>query len=275
MATGQLFVVATPIGNLDDISARALRILASVGLIAAEDTRHSRRLLEHYAIRTPLTSYHEHNERDKTSSLIRALRDGQDIALISDAGTPCISDPGYRLVRAVHEHGIKVVAVPGPSALAAALSISGLPTNSFAFHGFFPRKSGDVDPLLRRVASLGGTHVFYESPNRVAGTVKRIADRMPDAEICLVRELSKLHEETLRGSARELAARLDHLDVKGECVLVLHAEPVAHEMSDESIRAEVERLVRQGASRRDAVRDIAERHGLPRNRVYAVAGKPD
>ena len=199
MATGRLFVVATPIGNLDDISARALRVLGSVSLIAAEDTRHSKRLLDHFDIRTPLTSYHDHNEAAKSEQLLSTLRDGRDVALITDAGTPCIADPGYRVVRAAREHGIPIETIPGPSAVIAALSISGLPTDRFAFHGFFPRKRNEAAAALERAREFGGTHVFYEAPNRVRDTPALLVHAARSRGVRGARAL-KIHEEVARHS---------------------------------------------------------------------------
>lgn len=276
MATsGKLYVVATPIGNLDDITFRAVRVLKSVDLIAAEDTRHSRRLLSHLEISTPMTSYHEHNESAKATALVERLLGGESIALVSDAGTPGISDPGYRLVRAAQDAGIPVNAVPGPSAAVAALSASGLPTDRFTFHGFFPRKRSDSVRALHEAAAYGGTHVFFESPNRLAGTLSRIAHHAPRAEVFLARELTKLHEENLRGAAQEILDRYQDRTIRGECVLVVYFWPEQGEAAPEEpgrIRELVhDAMEREGLSRRDAVREVARLLNLPRNRVYAAA----
>ena len=218
MNLGRLYVVATPIGNLEDISARALRVLREVDLIASEDTRHSRRLLDHYGITSSLTSYHEHNEALKTGMLLSVLEAGRDVALISDAGTPCISDPGYRIVRAARERGIAVVSVPGPSALAAALSVSGLPTDRVTFHGFFPRRAGQADEVVKLIETLGGTHVFFESPHRLVGSLETMAARLPKAQACVARELTKVFEEVQLSTPKELAEKFAESGVKGECV---------------------------------------------------------
>lgn len=277
MATGRLFVVATPIGNLDDIGARALRVLGAVSLIAAEDTRHSKRLLDRFGIRTPLTSYHDHNEPSKAGTLLDALRGGRDVALITDAGTPCIADPGYRVVRAAREEGIPVEAVPGPSAVTAALSVSGLPTDRFAFHGFFPRKQQDKQEAIERARAFGGTHVFYEAPDRVCATLAFLARTAAGAEVCVARELTKMHEEAVRGTAGSVARHYEDHPPKGECVILVHFgedENAPAELGDHEIRAAVEEAMTAHAlSRRDAVREVAARLRVPRNRVYDAAGR--
>ncbi|MBX7257992.1 MAG: 16S rRNA (cytidine(1402)-2'-O)-methyltransferase [Candidatus Hydrogenedentes bacterium] len=267
--------MATPIGNLEDISLRALGVLKSVALIAAEDTRHSKKLLNHFSIDTPLTSYHEHNESEKAQELIQEVLNGRDVALISDAGTPCISDPGYRLVRAAHEAGICVVSVPGPCAVSAALSISGLPTDRFTFHGFFPRKNSESANLLQSLDDLPGTHVFYESPNRLKKALEGVAKHLPEVEVRVARELTKTFEELLLGSAQEILDRIGTAEVKGECVLLLSVPSRTSretEKSPEELRALVEELMRaQNLSRRDAVRRVAANLGISRNEVYSAA----
>ncbi|NUM54922.1 MAG: 16S rRNA (cytidine(1402)-2'-O)-methyltransferase [Candidatus Hydrogenedentes bacterium] len=277
MATGRLFVVATPIGNLDDIGARALRVLTSVSLVAAEDTRHSKKLLDHFQIRTPLTSYHDHNETEKAGALLDALREGRDVALITDAGTPCIADPGFRVVRAARDAGIPVETVPGPSAVVAALSISGLPSDAFAFHGFFPRKAKDADRAIEKARSFGGTHIFYEAANRVLDTLSLLAAKASDAEVCVARELTKMHEEVVRGTAKSVGEHFEHNPLKGECVILIYfgaAADSAASLTDDEIRAAVDDVIAtQSVSRRDAIRAVASRTGIPRNRVYDVAGK--
>lgn len=275
MATGRLFVVATPIGNLEDITAHALRILEEVDLIAAEDTRRSRKLLARYAIRTPLTSYHDHNEAAKTKTLLRELQQGRDIALISNAGTPCVSDPGYRIVRAAHEHGIPVVSVPGPSAPIAALAVSGLPNDRFTFHGFLPRKQGEAERLLEKLAECGGTHLFFEAPGRLIRAMKRIAEAMPYAQVCVARELTKMFEEVVTGSPADVIRRFSPGRVKGECVVVLHipAPPEGTQPSPAELQAHVRAAMeKEGLSRRDAVRQVAGELNLPRKQVYAAVG---
>jgi 16S rRNA (cytidine1402-2'-O)-methyltransferase len=272
---GRLSVVATPIGNLEDLSRRALRVLEESDLIAAEDTRHTRKLLGHYKVHTPLTSYHEHNESKRRPALIHALCDGKRIALVTDAGTPCISDPGSRLVRAAHEAGIEVVAVPGPSAVHAALSVSGFPSDRFAFHGFFPRKSAEADELIAIIRAAPGTHVFFESPHRLLRSLELLVDRLPAVEVCVARELTKTFEEIVRGAPAEVAERFRRHAPKGECVLMLHMAghgPDTEALPATDLRNLVEQLVQQdGLTRRDAIQRVADQLGLPRRRVYAAA----
>ncbi|MDX9972344.1 MAG: 16S rRNA (cytidine(1402)-2'-O)-methyltransferase [FCB group bacterium] len=274
MNKGRLYVVATPIGNLEDMTARGLRILREADLIACEDTRHSKRLLDHYAIQTPLTSYHEHNEAQKADVLLGELERGRNLALITDAGTPGISDPGYRIVRAARQAGFEVVTVPGPSACAAALAVSGLPTDRFTFHGFFPRKRGEADRLLDEIARSGGTHVFYESPHRLVDALEAVAARLPECEVCVARELTKIHEEVALGTPGELATRYGAGTVRGECVLLVYCEAGAGEKAwgPEEIRERVDAVMdSEGLSRRDAVRRVAAELDLPRNAVYEAA----
>jgi len=272
MATGRLHIVATPIGNLGDLSARAIETLQSADLIAAEDTRHSGVLLKHFSISTKLISYHEHNEDARTEDLIARLLDGNDIALITDAGTPCISDPGYRIVRAARTAGIEVVSVPGPSSPIAALSISGLPSDSFTFHGFFPKKAAQVERMLASLADAGGTHIFLESPKRILATIEAIESDLANAEVSLVREMTKLHEEVIAGTAAEVLAALDGRAIKGECVLIVYIPASAPLLSDQELRARVETAMTQdGISQRDAVKAVASATGIPKNRVYTAA----
>ena len=277
MGPGRLYVVATAIGNLEDMTARAVRILREVDLIAAEDTRHSRPLLDHYGIAKPMTSYHEHNESAKTELLIRKLESGCSVALISDAGTPCISDPGYRLVQAARQRGIPVVAVPGPSAIMAALSVGGLPTDRFAFHGFFPRKRQQAESVLRQIAGWGGTHIFFESPSRLLTTLRIMDHILPDAEVAVARELTKMFEEVITGTAGGVAGRLAASGVKGECVLLLHmgkVETVGGHLTPEQLHERVLAIMKgENLSKRDAVRRVAEELHLPRNQVYEAATK--
>ena len=275
MAVGRLYVVATPIGNLDDITVRALSILRQVALIAAEDTRHSKRLLNHYQISTPLTSYHEHNESAKTGQLLTVLQEGRDVALITDAGTPGISDPGYRVVRAAHEQGLPVVPVPGASAVITALAASGLPSDAFSFHGFFPRKKGTALALLERLVEDGGTHIFFESPNRLGVTLELLAEAAPSCEACVARELTKVHEEILRGAPSALAQHYREEPPRGECVLLAHfaAAPAEAGIPDtQRLRDLVDTAMRdEGLTRRDAIRAVSVRLKISRRLVYAAA----
>lgn len=219
-SSGVLYVVATPIGNLEDISYRAIRILKSVAIVAAEDTRHTRKLFNHYAIENTLVSCHEHNESAKISYFIEKLKNGLDIALVSDAGTPCISDPGYRLVSAVAEEGIDVVPIPGPSAVIAGLSVSGIPTDSFLFSGFVSRKKEKRKKELEKLSSRRCTLVFYESPKRITGFIENLMAVFGDRPAMLAREITKIHEEYIRGNLSQLLAILrSRKSVKGECSL--------------------------------------------------------
>jgi len=219
--SGTLTLVATPIGNLGDITLRALEVLKSVNVILAEDTRHSRRLLNHFGITTPLVAYHDHNEARVTASIVERLQNGDNIALITDAGTPGISDPGFFLVRAALEAGITVTTAPGPSAAIAALVLSGFPCEAFVFAGFTPRKSGE---LLRAFAALADeprTTVFFVSPHKLPKTLDAVATALPAREIALAREITKLHEEVVRGTAVEVRDHFAKAEPRGEFVLVV------------------------------------------------------
>jgi len=218
---GMLYVVSTPIGNLDDITLRALKILRHVDLIAAEDTRRTRRLLSRFDIHTPLVSYFEHNELKKLDKLLSNMKRGKEIALVSDAGTPGISDPGYRLIQQAIERGIPVIPIPGPSAVIAALSISGLATDSFYFAGFLPRKGGKRRKLLEKLGDLDGTSILYESPHRLMKTLGDLLEICGDRQIVVTRELTKAFEEAIRGSIREVINALEGRRIKGEVTIVL------------------------------------------------------
>jgi 16S rRNA (cytidine1402-2'-O)-methyltransferase len=265
---GTLYVVATPIGNLEDVTLRAVRILREVALVACEDTRRTARLLQAHGIATPTTSFFEHNERWKGERILRALREGRDVALVSDAGTPGISDPGFRLVREARAEGLPVVPVPGPSAAVAALSVSGLPTDRFLFVGFLPSRAHARRAVLRDLAAERSTLVVYEAPTRAVDTLADMAEAWGDREAFLCREATKVHEEYVRGrlvSLRDaLAARGE---VKGEIVLVVAGAPeqAAAEGEPEEIYA---RLAAEGLTRRAAVKETARRLGLPAREVY-------
>jgi len=218
---GTLYVVSTPIGNLEDVTMRAVRVLGEVALIAAEDTRRTRRLLDRYDIHTPMTPLHEHNERRKAARLIAELEAGTDVALVSNAGTPTISDPGFLLVRQAVEHGLTVVPVPGPDALVPALAASGLATDRFVFEGFLPKKPGERRRRLETVAALECTTILYESPHRIERLVKELCELMPDRRVVLAREITKLHEEFMRGTPQELLADIETRPRKGEFTVVI------------------------------------------------------
>jgi 16S rRNA (cytidine1402-2'-O)-methyltransferase len=273
MSIGTLYIVATPIGNLEDITLRALRILREVDLIAAEDTRHSRKLLTHFGISKQLTSYFDHNKNIKGALILDKLRDGMSVALISDAGTPCISDPGYQLVRDAVNSGITVIPIPGPCAAVAALSASGLPTDSFTFEGFLPNRSGKRREKLLKLKDESRVLIFYEAPTRIVASLGDILETMGDREVVLAREVSKVYEEFLCGRISHVQERLSERQVKGEIVLMLApAERVADTVDDFDIEEMLERYIADnGISVKDAVKRVALETGIPRSRVYGAA----
>src|SRR4030042_7024365 len=218
---GTLYIVSTPIGNREDITLRALRILKEVDLIAAEDTRHTNLLVRHFGIQTPLTSYFEGNELKKKEFILSKLKQGNQIALVSDAGTPGISDPGFRLIQTSIDNHISVVPIPGPSAVITALSVSGLPTDSFLFKGFLPHKSKKRKDLLKQLEEVKATLIFYESPHRLAESLKDILDVLGDREMALTRELTKIYEEVLRDKVSEIINQIGEKKLKGEITLVI------------------------------------------------------
>jgi 16S rRNA (cytidine1402-2'-O)-methyltransferase len=266
-----LYVVATPIGNLEDITTRALRVLGEVDLIAAEDTRHSRKLLNHFDIRTPLISCHEHNERQRQAELVDRLLAGERVALVSDAGTPAIADPGYRLVCACHAAGIPVVPVPGPSALVAALSAAGVPTDRFVFEGYLPARAAARTACLEGLRDQPRTVVLYETPHRLLAALAAIAAIWGgERPLVVARELTKLHEELFRGTA---AAALNHFGtapVRGELVLIL--PPVAPAAPVVGVEEALRQLMVDGGQARSAaVRQVAKTLGVARSEVYRVS----
>lgn len=267
--SGRLFVVATPLGNLEDITQRALRILREVDLIACEDTRHTARLLQANGIHTPTTSYFEHNERQKAAAVLDALQAGRDVAIVSDAGTPGVSDPGYRLVRQAREAGIDVIPVPGPSAVVAALSVSGLPTDRFFFEGFLPSRAGARQRRLEELAAVRETLVFYESPLRLRASLEEMRNVLGEREAFLCREATKMHEEYRRGTLSSLIELLRARErVRGEVVVVVAGAPAGPEADASDVPALFERLVAEGRSRREAVKEVARQTGLPAREVY-------
>ena len=272
---GTLYVVATPIGHRDDITLRAIRILADVDMVAAEDTRHTGRLFAHYKISTRLIAYHEHNEARQTPRLIDRLKAGNDIALVSDAGTPGISDPGYRLVTAALADSIPVIPIPGASALVTALSVSGLPTDSFIFIGFLPHKMARRTELLKRLADEDRTLIFYESPKRVLVFIKELESVLGDRSAVLGREMTKLYEEFLRGTLSEIADQLDERDtIKGECTLLVAGNKSKSPVSEEAVRAALVNALTIGDRPLSAiVKEVANQLDVPRNQVYKEALK--
>ena len=268
---GTLYVVATPIGNLADITHRALQVLTKVDVIACEDTRHTRKLLQHYGIATKTVSYHEHNEKQRSEQLIDDLQKGSDVAVVSDAGTPAISDPGFRLVRAAIEHNITVVPVPGPSALITALVATGLPTDEFFFAGFLPSRTGARQSRLRELVSIPATLIFYEAPHRLAGTLNDAHSILGEREAVVARELTKLHEELRRGKLSELAEHYSREEVRGEVVLVIDRTTIDEGVSVKenfSIAVMVERYEAEGLDHRAALKKAARDLGLSRAAAY-------
>jgi 16S rRNA (cytidine1402-2'-O)-methyltransferase len=269
-APGTLYVVATPLGNLEDLSPRAVRVLRECDLIAAEDTRRSATLLRAHTIATPTISYFEHNENVRTAQIVRALEEGKSVALVTDAGTPGISDPGFRLVREARQKGLPVVPVPGPSAAITALSVSGLPTDRFLFAGFLPARSSQRQKALTALAAVEATLVVYESPLRVLACLTDMQAILGDRNAFLCREATKLHEEYRPGRLSEIrSALLGRPSVKGEIVLCVEGaqEPIADEA--EPLDRLYARLVAEGRTRREAVKEAARRLGLPAREVYA------
>jgi 16S rRNA (cytidine1402-2'-O)-methyltransferase len=275
MSAGTLYLVGTPIGNLEDITARALRILQTVETIAAEDTRHTGKLLHHFQIKTPQISYHEHSQQQRTQEIIDRLEAGSLIALVSDAGMPSISDPGYDLVKSCLDRGINVVPIPGVTAVITALAASGLPTDRFIFEGFIPTKNKERKNRLRSIASSIQTIVLYEAPHRLLATLKDLGEVLEaERKIVLARELTKIYEEFWRGSLEEAIKLYEsRREAKGEYTIVIAGKTVSEviSFSDAELKAELERLLAQGLSRSQASRQLAELTSIPRRQIYQLA----
>src|SRR5215204_1077931 len=270
--SGTLYLVATPIGNLADITHRALQILKDVDLIACEDTRHTHKLLQHYGITTRTISYHEHNEQQRSAHLIDLLKQGSNVAVVSDAGTPSISDPGFRLVRAAIESEIPVVPVPGPSALISALIAAGLPTDEFFFAGFLPPRSNARRARLSELRSVPGTLIFYEGPHRLAATLKDAYEILGERETVVARELTKMHEEIRRGRLSELTSHYENDEnVRGEIVVLIDRNVIGH-ASEVTTQLSLAKLVDQfeqdGIDHRTALKKAARELGLSRAEAY-------
>lgn len=270
---GTLYLVSTPIGNLEDITHRAVRLLGEVDVIACEDTRHTKKLLNHYGINTRTISYHEHNERERAAELIKQLKRGSDVAVVSDAGTPGISDPGFRLARLAIENEVRVVPVPGASALITALVASGMPTDEFFFGGFLPARSGARRARLSELRSIPATLIFYEGPHRIAATLKDARDILGEREAVVARELTKMHEEIVRGRLSELAARFSSAQsARGEMVLIIDRAVIEVEGGKDkaaaSIAALVTELENEGLDHRAALKKAARELGLSRAEAY-------
>jgi 16S rRNA (cytidine1402-2'-O)-methyltransferase len=266
--SGTLYVVATPIGNLEDVTLRALRILGEVDRIACEDTRQTRKLLDRHGISKPLVSYHEHNEQSRSQELLAELHAGKNIALVSDSGTPLVSDPGYRLVEQARTQGIAVSPVPGPSALLAALSASGLPTDAVYFGGFLPSKKGPRRKLLEQLKPSPATLVFFEAPHRILETLEDVAAALGPRLVTLARELTKVHEEFLQGTAAEVGEALARRGTpKGEITLMIGKGALAPP-DDVPLETAVERLMETGIPRMEALKTVARLRGLSKREVY-------
>lgn len=272
---GVLYVVATPIGNREDITLRALNILRDVDLIAAEDTRKTGNLLAHYQIKNRLISFHEHNEKKRTPEMIGKLLDGISIALVSNAGTPSISDPGYRLIEAAIANKITVSPIPGVSAATAAMSVSALPTDSFVFIGFLPRKKAKRQQFLNELAVEPRPVIFYESPKRILTLLEEIISCMGDRPAVLAREMTKLHEEFIRGSVSEILKTLkSRAEIKGECTLLIAGFEGKEELNSEIITTEIKAaLEKQQIRLSEIAKLIAQKYGLSKNKVYEIALK--
>ena len=279
---GTLFVVATPIGNLEDITVRALRVLREVAVIAAEDTRRTAHLLARHGITTSTTSLHEHNEAGKAGSLVARLQRGDSVALVSDAGTPTVSDPGGVLIRAAIDAGIRVEPIPGASALLAALAASGLPTDTFSFLGFPPVRGKDRKSWFERLKAIRGTVVFFEAPHRIQATLHEVQREVGDCEVAVGREITKIHEEFVRGPISVVVKRFD--EARGEFTIVLNIgltiESTRGATSELETSASVlndigEMTLIAGMTKRKAINVVAKKHGIPPNRVYEIveAGK--
>jgi 16S rRNA (cytidine1402-2'-O)-methyltransferase len=272
--SGTLYIVATPIGNLEDITLRALRVLRETDLIACEDTRHTRKLLAHHQISKPTVSYHEHNERERSAELIKKLEDGVNIALVSDAGTPLVSDPGFRIVREAIDRHIPVVPVPGPSAILAALSASGLPARDFAFFGFLPARRAARRTRLGELAKLESTLVFYEAPHRILHTIADAKEILGNRECVVARELTKLHEEFVRGSLSQ--PDLPESAARGEIVLIIAppAPDQTRQLETESALSMDEQIKQlmntQGLDQKNALKRIARERGISKSEAYRL-----
>ena len=272
---GELYVVATPIGNKDDITIRALNILRNADFIAAEDTRHTKRLLDHHKIKKSLISYHEHNEEKRTEELLEILKQGKSVALVSDAGTPAISDPGYRLVHEALKKNIKITPVPGASALLTALCASGLYTDQFLFAGFLPKKKGKLHNRLKSLSDTSSTIIFYESPKRIKSTLDEIIYIMGDRYGVLARELTKIHEEFIRGALSEILDNLKKRQtVKGECTLLVTGYRKEKKFEEKILKKELEQRLKKGEkSLSHIVKEISTLYEIPKNAVYKEALK--
>lgn len=265
---GVLYIVATPLGNLEDITLRALKVLKEVDVIAAEDTRHSLKLLNHFGIAKPLLSYCGEKEKARSEAVLERLREGRSVALISDAGTPGIADPGTLLIRKAVEAGIPVVPVPGPSAFVSALSLSGFSTDSFIFAGFLPAKKSQREKTLRDLSLERRTIVFYEAPHRIVQTLGDLAAVFGERQAMVVKEMTKMHEEVYRGSPSGLREQVEVSVIAGEYVVVVEGRTGEAPLDGEVALAEVRSLMKKGLGRKEAVRRVAEQYGFSKKELY-------
>lgn len=274
---GKLFLVATPIGNLEDITSRAVKTLKETDLIACEDTRTTKKLLLKYNIRNDLISYHEHNESERSIELVKRLSEGESISLVSDAGTPCISDPGYKLVKMAVENGIEVISIPGASSVISALTVSGLPTDKFTFLGFFPKNKTKKKELLESIKNFSHTLVFYESSKRLLKTLELILEELGDRDISISREITKLYEETIRGGVSDVIKEINGREsLKGEIVLVLQGAANSNNNISNNLRGLEERLealYKEKISLKTAVEIFSDIYEIPKNIIYETALK--
>ena len=273
--TGILYICGTPIGNLEDITLRALKILKEVNLIAAEDTRHTLKLLNHYRINTKITSYYEYNKFKKAPYLVKILKKGQDIALVSDAGMPGISDPGYVLIDLALKNNIKIIPIPGVSALITALVVSGLPTDKFVFEGFLPRKIKERKRYFKSIENEERTIIFYETPHRLKRALKDMLEILGDRKVVLARELTKMYEEIIRGKLSQILSKIDSKEIKGEITLIVQGGIKKKEndsldfLKDECIMQEyLKKLKNQGYSNKDIIKIAQEKLNIPKNLIY-------
>jgi 16S rRNA (cytidine1402-2'-O)-methyltransferase len=268
---GILYIVATPIGNLEDITFRALRVLREVDVIAAEDTRHTQILLSHHDIHTPLTSYHEHNEKTKAQELVTRLARGKNIALVSDAGTPAISDPGFRLVVQAIRAGVRIIPIPGASALTAVLSATGLPTDRFVFEGFLPAKKKLRRERLQTLRDETRTLIFYEAPHRLKDTLDDIHELLGNREAVLAREVTKIHEEFLRGPVSALVREIGSGEVRGEVTLIISGSAGESRVNEDLLKAEIRELKGQGLRVKEIAEVLGEKFGYSKKDIYRLA----
>lgn len=274
---GALYVVPTPIGNLEDITFRSLKVLKECSLIAAEDTRKTKQLLNHFQIKKPLISYHEHNKRERGEELIEQVRAGKQITLVSDAGMPAISDPGSDLIRSIIAENLPVIVLPGANAALCAIIGSGLPTNEFLFYGFLPRKKKDKEDELKRLQSTQATIIFYESPYRIKATLKMLLEQLGNRNIAVARELTKRYEEYIRGMTTDVLDELESREIKGEICLIVEGNQAAKEVKEEilwwshlSVIEHIEHYLEEEMSNRDAIKQVAKERKLGRREVYQL-----